>query len=122
MLTSDSTLYCVTVNKDTVKWSYVDLADIRSTLTSSTDAITGVSNIQVLTTEPGFYTCEVIVNGRCNAMYTVGILNTELYTGIWIYFKYHYTVDPAIIRHSLGNEKMSDYQIVGISSNLCKVM
>ena len=65
VLTSDTTLYCVTENKDThqVRWSYVDLDGIRSHLTSTTDAITGVSSIQVINTEPGYYTCEVAENG-----------------------------------------------------------
>ena len=93
MLISNTTLFCVTKNKDTpqVKWSYVDLDGIRSDLTSTTDANTGVSNIQVFTTEPGYYTCEVTEDGGISRMYTVGILNTELYTGKLIDFKYHYT-------------------------------
>ena len=93
VLTSNTTLYCVTENKDTpqVKWSYVDLDGIRSDLTSTTDANTGVSNIQVFTTEPGYYTCEVTENGGISKMYTVGILNTELYTGKLIDFNYHYS-------------------------------
>ena len=93
MLTSNTTLYCVTENKDTpqVKWSYVDLDGIRSDLTSTTDTNTGVSNIQVFTTEPGYYTCEVTEEGGISRRYTVGILNTELYTGEFIDFNYHYT-------------------------------
>ena len=83
MLTSNTTLYCVTENKDTpqVKWSYVDLAGIRSDLTSPTDANTGVSNIQVFTTEPGYYTCEVIENGGSSTMYTAVIANYTNYPG-----------------------------------------
>ena len=93
MLTSNTTLYCVTENKDTpqVKWSYLDLDGIRSDLTSTTDANTGVNNIQVFTTEPGYYTCEVTEDGGISKMYTVGILNTELYTGELKIFKYLYT-------------------------------
>ena len=72
VLTSNTTLYCVTENKDTpqVKWSYVDLAGIRSDLISTTDATTGVSNIQVFATEPGYYTCEVTENGGSSRTYT----------------------------------------------------
>ena len=88
MLTSDTTLYCVTENKNTpqVKWSYVDLAGIKSNVPSTTDASTGVSSIQVITSEPGYYTCEVTENGGSNRMYTVGILTTELFTGKLINF------------------------------------
>ena len=73
VLTSDATLYCVTENKYTpqVMWSYVDLAGTRSDLTSATDVSTGVSNIQVSTTEPGYYTCEMTENGGSNRTYTV---------------------------------------------------
>ena len=72
VLTSNTTLYCITENKDTpqVNWSYVDLAGTTSNLTSLTDATTGVSNIQVFTTEPGFYTCEVLENGGSSNTYT----------------------------------------------------
>ena len=70
-----------------MKWSYVDLAGMRSDVPSTTDLSTGVSIIQVLTSEPGYYTCEVTDNGGSNRMYTVGILNTELYTGRLMDFK-----------------------------------
>ena len=61
-LISDTTLYCVTENKNTpeVMWSYVDLAGTSTDLTSTTDANTGVSTIQVSTTQPGYYSCERI--------------------------------------------------------------
>ena len=72
VLTSDTTLYCVTENKYTpqVKWSYVDLDGIRIDLTSTTNANTGVSDIQIYTTKPGFYTCEVTENGGSSNTYT----------------------------------------------------
>ena len=70
VLTSDTTLFCVTENGNTpqVVWRYVDLFGIRTELTSTTDVYTGVSTIQVNTTRPGYYTCEVSQNG---AMSTV---------------------------------------------------
>ena len=63
-------------------WSYVDLSGTRTELPSTTDASTGVSIIQVYTTQPGYYTCEVPQNGGMSmATYTVGLLNTNLFTG-----------------------------------------
>ena len=83
VLTSNTTLYCVTENKDTpqVNWSYVDLAGTTSNLTSLTDATTGVSNIQVFTTEPGFYTCEVLENGGSSNTYTAVMADNIINTG-----------------------------------------
>ena len=80
VLTSNTTLYCVTENKNTpqVMWSYVDLSGIKNTLTTTTDIIIGVSIIQVYTTQPGYYTCEVSQNGGMNTTYTAVI------TGIFI--------------------------------------
>ena len=71
-LISNTTLYCVTENKNTpeVMWSYVDLAGTSTDLTSTTDASTGVSTIQVSTTQPGYYRCEVTENGGYLKMYT----------------------------------------------------
>ena len=86
LLTSNTTLYCVTENKDTpqVMWNYVDLFGTRTDLTSTTDTSTGVSIIQVSTTQPGYYTCEVPQNGGMSmGTYTVGLLNTNLYTGMF---------------------------------------
>ena len=83
VLTSNTTLYCVTENKDTpqVKWTYVDLSGIRSDLNSTTDASTGVSNIQVITSEPGYYTCEVTENGGSSKMYTVVMSGVDVDQG-----------------------------------------
>ena len=83
VLISDTTLYCITENENTpqVMWSYVDLAGIRTDLTSTTDASTGVSTIQVYTTQPGYYSCEVTENGGSDRTYTAGILNATFYTG-----------------------------------------
>ena len=89
VLTSDTTLYCVTENKDTpqVMWSYVDLDGTRTDLTSTTDTNTGVSILKVFTTQPGYYTCEVPQNGDMSTgTYTVGLLNTNLYTGKYRFF------------------------------------
>ena len=52
-------------------WRYVNLFGIKTDLTSTTDAA-GVSTIQVYTTQPGYYTCEVTQNGGMNTTtYTV---------------------------------------------------
>ena len=87
VLISDTTLYCVTENKNTpeVMWSYVDLAGTSTDLTSTTDASTGVSTIQVSTTQPGYYSCEVTENGGSSRMYTAGILSTIIYPGSVIF-------------------------------------
>ena len=86
VLISNTTLYCVTENKNTpeVMWSYVDLAGTSTDLTSTTDASTGVSTIQVYTTLPGYYSCEVTENGGVPKMYTAGILSANIYPGILI--------------------------------------
>ena len=82
MLTSDTTLYCVTENKDTpqVTWSYLNLDGIRTDLTSTTDTSTGVSILQVYTTQPGYYTCEVTQNGGMNTVkHTVEIIYDSMF-------------------------------------------
>ena len=62
-------------------WSYVDLAGIRTDLTSTTDASTGVSTIQVYTTQPGYYSCEVTENGGSSRTYTAVMTDTNPDTG-----------------------------------------
>ena len=62
-------------------WSYVDLAGTRSDLTSTTDASTGVSTIQVYTTQPGYYTCEVTEDGGSSRTYTAVMTDTNPDTG-----------------------------------------
>ena len=83
LIASNTTLYCVTENENTpeVMWSYVDLAGTSTDLTSTTDASTGVSTIQVSTTQPGYYSCEVTENGGSTKMYTAGVLNANNYPG-----------------------------------------
>ena len=83
VLISDTTLYCVTENKNTpqVMWSYVDLAGTSTNLTSTTDASTGVSTIQVYTTQPGYYSCEVTENGGSDRTYTAVTTDTNPDTG-----------------------------------------
>ena len=64
-------------------WSYVDLSDMRTNLTTTTDASSGVSIIQVYTTLPGYYTCEVSQNGGMNTVtYTAVMTDTDIYTGM----------------------------------------
>ena len=85
VLISDTTLYCVTENKNTpqVKWTHVDLAGIRTDIASTTNASTGVSTIQVYTTQPGYYSCEVTEDGGSNITYTAVMTDTNPDTGIF---------------------------------------
>ena len=83
-LTSDTTLYCITENKNTprVVWSYQNLAkSTTSTLSSSTSSATGVSTIRVYASRAGYYSCRVKVNGGYYKTYTVLIANADLSTG-----------------------------------------
>ena len=75
VLISNTTLYCVTEVRNTsqVKWSYVDLAGTGTDLTSTTNSSTGMSTIQVYTTQPGYYSCKVTENGGSNRTYTVAV-------------------------------------------------
>ena len=62
-------------------WIYVDLAGTRTDLTSTTDASTGVSTIQVYTTQPGYYSCDVTENGGNSRTYTAVMTDTNPDTG-----------------------------------------
>ena len=91
VLSSDTTLYCVTENKDTpqVTWSYLNLDGIRTNLTSTTGTSTGVSIMQVSTTQPGYYTCEVSQNGGMNTVtYTAVMRDTDINTGMQFVFRH----------------------------------
>ena len=63
-------------------WSYVDLAGTSTDLTSTTDVSTGVSTIQVYTTQPGYYSCEVTENGGSIRTYTAVMTDTNPDTGM----------------------------------------
>ncbi|KAI6647384.1 hypothetical protein LOD99_12380 [Oopsacas minuta] len=84
ILTSDTTLYCITKNMNTpeVMWSYVDLSGIRTDLTSTTDPNTGIKSGGTSRTytvglfSPNFYT-EAVANSYYN--YTIGIDNEDIY-------------------------------------------
>ena len=74
VLTSDTTLYCVTErNSPEVMWSYVDLAGTSTDVNSTTDASTGLSTLQVSITQPGYHSCKVTSNGGFNKTYTAVI-------------------------------------------------
>ena len=81
ILNADTTLYCITENTNTpqVMWSYVDLAGTSTDVTSTTDASTGVSTIEVYTTQPGYYSCEVTENVGDTKVYTAGVLNLNIF-------------------------------------------
>ena len=90
VLVSDTTLYCITENKNTpqVVWSYQDLAkSTTSALSSYTSSTTGVSYIRVYTSRPGYYSCRVKVNGGTYQTYTALITDVDLSTGIEIEYK-----------------------------------
>ena len=69
-------------------WSYVDLAGTSTNLTSTTDASTGVSTIQVYTTQPGYYNCEVTENGGSDRTYTAVMTDTNPDTGLFFLVKH----------------------------------
>ena len=83
ILRSNTTLYCVTEIENTtqVNWSYVDISGVSSDINSTTDAKTGISTLQVYTTQSGYYMCEVTEDGGMSRVYTVGVTTTDLYTG-----------------------------------------
>ena len=62
-------------------WSYLNLDGIKTGLTTTTDVSTGVSIIQVYTTQPGYYTCEVSQNGGNRRAYTVIMTDTHRDSG-----------------------------------------
>ena len=102
VLIADTTLYCVTENKNTpqVMWTHVDLAGVRTDVTSTTDASTGVSTIQVYTTQPGYYSCEVTENGGNTEIHTVGVLESNIYSSI---FQLLYT---SILRFNISTNEL----------------
>eukprot|EP00800_Vazella_pourtalesii_P023132 TRINITY_DN923_c0_g1_i13.p1 TRINITY_DN923_c0_g1~~TRINITY_DN923_c0_g1_i13.p1 ORF type:complete len:381 (-),score=40.72 TRINITY_DN923_c0_g1_i13:116-1258(-) len=77
VLHSNTTLYCITENKNTpqVIWSYVDVYGITTDLISTTNSSTGISTIQAYTTQPGYYSCEVTHNGGDSRIYTAVVTN-----------------------------------------------
>ena len=63
-------------------WSYVDLSGVRTNLTSTTNATTGLSTLQVNSTHPGNYTCELSQNGGINVTtFTALMKDINIYTG-----------------------------------------
>ena len=80
VLTLDTTLYCVTENRNTpqVTWSYEDPAGIRSSLTAATNANTGVSILEITSSnnDPGTFSCQVTRN-MVDVTYTAEIISTS---------------------------------------------
>ena len=62
-------------------WSYVNPAGIRTDLNSTTDVNTGVSTLQVYTTKPGNYSCEVSENGGMSTNYTAIVRDSNVFSG-----------------------------------------
>ena len=80
ILTSDTTLYCVTENKNTpqVIWIYTDPAGTTTFPVSTLYPSTGVSFLPIQRNEPGYYSCEVS-EGGITKLYSATMSN--YYTG-----------------------------------------
>ena len=81
ILYQDTTLFCITENKNTphVIWSYVDLDGSKSILSSTTDVTTGVSVLTVTTDKPGYYSCQVTRDNGVNIMiYSITLFHPSL--------------------------------------------
>ena len=77
-LYKDTTLYCITEknNVPQVTWTFEDIYGVNTTLSGTTNAITGVSTLSVTNDGAGYYRCEVSQNGGNNRTYTVGTIPT----------------------------------------------
>ena len=78
-LYKDTTLYCLTENKNTpqVTWYFKDLYGVATTLYAETDATTGLSTLFVSSEEAGFYSCELSQNGGIAKTYTAVMLDDD---------------------------------------------
>ena len=84
ILISNATLYCLTSSRNAteVLWSYEDASGNREVLSGTTDASTGISTLSVNTHTPGYYSCEVSLEGGMNKAYTVEMMDISQYTGM----------------------------------------
>ena len=84
LLNTDATLYCITETKNTpqVSWTFEDINGVSTSLTATTNAITGVSTVSVTNDKAGYYKCEVSQNGGSTRTYTVEMLDFILGTVI----------------------------------------
>ena len=83
ILFENTTLYCMTENRNTpqVSWSYI-LDGNRSVLSSTIDVTTGVSVLTVPADKPGYYSCEVTRDNGVSRIYSVRMLNSSDLTGM----------------------------------------
>ena len=84
ILISNATLYCLTSSRNAteVLWNYEDASGNREVLSGTTDASTGISTLSVTTDAPGYYSCEVSLEGGMNKAYTVEMMDISQYTGM----------------------------------------
>ena len=83
ILISNTTLYCLTdsINSPEESWSYDDVSGNRNAISGTNDASTGVSTLSVTTNAPGYYSCEVSLQGGMSKIYTVEMKDVSQYTG-----------------------------------------
>ncbi|KAI6653444.1 Macrophage mannose receptor 1-like [Oopsacas minuta] len=81
ILTKTQTIYCVASTKDIIEfeWIYIDADGIATAIPADTGSSKGVSVLTVSITNPGSYSCEVILDSGPNSTFTV-ILAPILYT------------------------------------------
>ena len=85
IISQDTNLYCITYNNH--PWSKVDLAGVTTALNTTVNVTTRINSLQVTTETPGYYSCQVALEGITDT-YNVGIFNFTDYTGKleFIYF------------------------------------
>ena len=83
ILIYNTILYCLTDNRNAsgVVWSYEDVSGNLSVLSGTTEASTGISTLSVTTDVPGYYSCEVSLEGGMKRTYTIEIIDISLYKG-----------------------------------------
>ena len=126
VLISDTTLYCVTENKNTpqVMWTHVDLAGVSTGVTSTTDASTGVSILQVYTTQPGYYSCEVTENGGSSRTYTAVMTDTNPDTGEYFIWAQCILIDDYLILNlqNPGDDWRHSLELSYVNVMLCIII
>ena len=89
ILTNNTTLYCVSGNftYPEVVWSYLHPSGNRTNLTATSyDNSTGLSTLNVYSSQPGYYSCEITDNDRMVETHSVRMLDVTLYTGKLLVF------------------------------------
>ena len=100
ILISNTILYCLTDNTSTpqVVWSYEDVFGNNIVLSGTTDASTGISTLSITTNVPGYYSCEVSLEGGMSMTYTVEMMDVSQYVCKFsqICYKYNLNLDSPI--------------------------